>query len=165
MNTLQVSRPGPWSPHMKEFRLVAEVIDIPATSFIGNPPLNKNSIYGAGVISSSNVPLSADYEFSFTGKKPITLLLEGVYTAADRRPVEIVINPDDAKPQTFSNVLATVTGSWYKDRQTVETIGEVVVRPGKNTLRFSRTAGPIPHIQEFRLVSKELFSDFDPDVD
>ena len=165
MNTLKISRPGPWSPHMKEFRLVAEVVDIPAISFIGNPPLNKNNIYGAGVIISSSNPLSADYEFTFTGKKPTTLVLEGVYTAADKRPVEILINPDDAKPQTFSNVLATVTGSWYKDRQTVETIGEVVVRPGKNTLRLTKKDGPIPHIQEFRLVSKEPFFDFDPDVD
>ena len=70
-----------------------------------------------------------------------------------------------AKPQTFSNVLATVTGSWYKDRQTVETIGEVVVRPGKNTLKLTRKDGAIPHIQEFRLVSKEPFFDFDPDAD
>ncbi|RXK80677.1 hypothetical protein EST62_12605 [Chlorobaculum sp. 24CR] len=165
MNTLKISRPGPWSPHMKEFRLVAEVIDIPAISFIGNPPLNKNSIYGAGVIISSNVPLSADYEFTFTGKKSITLVLECVYTAADKRPVEIVINPDDAKPQTFSTVLATVTGGWYKDRQTVETIGEVVVRPGKNTLRLAKKDGPIPHILEFRLACREPFFDFDPDAD
>jgi hypothetical protein len=164
MNTLKISRPGPWSPHMKEFRLIAEVVDIPATSFIGNPPINKNGSYGAGVIISSSAPLSADYEFTFTGKKPTTLLLESVYTAADKRPVEIVINPDDAAPQTFSNVLATVTGSWYKDRQTVESIGEVVVRPGKNTLRLRKKDGPIPHIQEFRLISKEPFFDFDPDA-
>jgi hypothetical protein len=166
MNTLKISRPGPWSPHLKEFRLVAEVVDIPATSFIGGAPLGKNN-YGLGVIDTGACGgnSSATYEFTFAGKKPTRLLLESVYTAMDSRPVDIVINPLDEKPQTFTNVMATVTGSWYKDRQRVESIGEVVVRPGKNTLMLRKTGGPIPHIQEFRLLCTEPFFDFDPDAD
>ncbi|ACD89160.1 conserved hypothetical protein [Chlorobium limicola DSM 245] len=168
MNTLKISRPGPWSPHMKEFRLVAEVIDIPATSFIGTSSIGKNS-YGLGVIDTGTCggrnSISAQYEFSFTGKKPTTLMLEGVYAAGDSRPVDIVINPEDEKPQTFSKVMATVTGSWWKDWQRVETIGDVTVRPGKNTLMLRTTVNTLPHIQEFRLVSKEPFFDFDPDAD
>ncbi|NTV67003.1 MAG: hypothetical protein HGB06_04855, partial [Chlorobaculum sp.] len=165
MNTLKISRPGPWSPHMKEFRLVAEVIDIPATSFIGTTPLGKNN-YGLGVIDTgaSGNNITVPYEFTFTGKKPTKLLLESIYTAMDSRPVDIVINPQDEKPQTFTNVMATVTGSWWKDRQRVESIGEVVVRPGKNTLMLRKTGGPLPHIQEFRLVCTEPFFDFDPDA-
>jgi hypothetical protein len=166
MNTLKISRPGPWSPHLKEFRLVAEVVDIPATSFIGGAPLGKNN-YGLGVIDTGACGgnSSATYEFTFAGKKPTRLLLESVYTAMDSRPVDIVINPLDEKPQTFTNVMATVTGSWWKDRQRVESIGEVVVRPGKNTLMLRKTGGPIPHIQEFRLLCTEPFFDFDPDAD
>ncbi|NTW82301.1 MAG: hypothetical protein HGB36_02905 [Chlorobiaceae bacterium] len=166
MNTMKISRPGPWSPHMKEFRLVAEVIDIPATSFIGTTPLGKNN-YGLGVIDTAACgdSISIPYEFTFTGKKPTTLQLEGIYTAADRRPVEIVINPDEDKPQTFSNVMAAVTGTWNKDGQRVETIGDVIVRPGKNTLMLRTKVNALPHIQEFRLVSKEPFFDFDPDAD
>jgi hypothetical protein len=155
-NVLKVMRNN-GSPHFQEFRLVAEVIDIPALNY--NRSTCHSSIatgaYGNGVIYVlGDLPVIAEYEFDFNGKKPTRLSLECVYTALESRPLSIELNGK----LVSDSALKETTCGWQKGDGRAFVVGPVEVNPGKNILRItSKTA--TPHISEFRLVPDQPFFD------
>lgn len=160
-NVLKVSRTGA-SPHFQEFTLAPEVMHIPAIGYNRSTCRSVGAVtaYGNGVVGQcGDLPILADYEFVFDGKKPTKLMLECVYAAADSRPVTLTVN---GKPVSDS-ALTETTGGWYLDKSRAFKVGVVEINPGKNTLHFEKKDGPIPHIREFRLVPEQPFFDLVPD--
>ncbi|TLU83914.1 MAG: hypothetical protein FDX21_06845 [Chlorobium sp.] len=154
-NVLKIKRKD-CSPHFQEFRLVAEVIDIPALNY--NRSTCHSSIttgaYGNGVIYvMGDLPVIAEYEFDFNGKKPTKLSLECVYAALESRPLSIELNK-----LVFNSALNKTTGGWQKGDGQAFVVGPVEVNPGKNILRVTSNTAT-PHIREFRLVPDQPFFD------
>jgi len=154
-NVLKVMRNG-GSPHFQEFRLVAEVIDIPALNYIRSTFHSIGTgTYGNGVIFAwGDPPIIAEYEFVFNGKKPTKLALECVYAAVDSRPLRIELNGK----LVSDSALNKTTCGWQKGDGRAFVIGPVEVNPGKNILRITSNTAT-PHISEFRLVPDQPFFD------
>jgi hypothetical protein len=156
-NVLKVMRNG-GSPHFQEFRLVAEVIDIPALNYdrstshgIGQGSYGNGVVYALGDAPNKN----AEYEFVFNGKKPTKLSLECVYTALESRPLRIELNG-----KLISNsALKETTCGWQKGDGRAFVVGPVEVNPGKNMLSITTNTVSTPHISEFRLVPDQPFFD------
>ena len=155
-NVLKIKRKD-CSPHFQEFRLVAEVIDIPAINY--NRSTVHSSIatgaYGSGIIYVlGDLPVIAEYEFVFNGKKPTKLSLECVYAALESRPLSIELNGK----LVSDSALKETTCGWQKGDGRAFVVGPVEVNPGKNILRITSNTAT-PHISEFRLVPDQPFFD------
>ncbi len=157
LNVLKVMRNAP-SPHFQEFRLVAEVIDIPALNYnrstshgIGQGEYGNGVVYALGNAPNKN----AEYEFVFNGKKPTKLSLECVYAALESRPLRIELNGK----LVSDSALKETTAGWQKGDGRAFVVGPVEVNPGKNILSITTNTVSTPHISEFRLVPDQPFFD------
>lgn len=155
-NVLKILDSGA-SVHFRRFRLVPEVIDIPADSY--NRSLSKGSLvlnpanFGAHVMYASGSELvEAHYDFLYSGNCSVELVLECEYAAQESRPVSVEVNG-----QRFDSVLAGNTGSWSVVTRRVDRIGKVQIRQGLNSLVVTSKSGKISCIREFRFVPEEPF--------
>ncbi|MAG94016.1 MAG: hypothetical protein CMJ48_09730 [Planctomycetaceae bacterium] len=99
--------------------------------------------------NGGQLPNEVAYEIEFPVEADYTLSV--LYTAADSRPVEILL--DGKKVHTG---LASVTGSWNTDKAKWEEQCSLRIPTGKHTLSF-RQAQFFPHICALRLESSERF--------
>jgi formylglycine-generating enzyme required for sulfatase activity len=95
------------------------------------------------------VPNEVEYDLDF----PVTAdyRIDVLYTAADSRPVDLLV--DGRKVCTG---MASVTGSWDTDRAAWETQGTVSLSAGAHTIRLER-ASAVPHLCALRFSSSVPF--------
>jgi len=103
---------------------------------------------GIGVIASKETG-EAEYDLDIALGGYYGLALR--YAAESARPMTLLVNGKVHSDECGGGV----TGGWYPQHQrwSVETL--LRLGPGKQTLRFERHSGPIPHVDRFALVRLE----------
>lgn len=127
------------------------VLLIEAEDYTRGNVLKDHAQYGTGIGVLVNAgPLPNFVEYDFELKSAGKYLLRLRYAAADPRPVRLLVNGAEVKP----DVAGQVTGSWFPKEQEWHREGSFRFQSGKNTIRLEREQ-PFPHIDRL-LLSPEV---------
>lgn len=87
----------------------------------------------------------ARYQFNTSEKRGL-YQLDVVFASEEARPIDVIIDNNE-----LNGVLSQVTGGWGTGDLKSYSVGIVQLNQGEHSLQFTRSDGPIPHINSFVL--------------